>query len=823
MPSSRMTEPLERWFAVRGWEPFAFQRRTWEAQLAGKSGILQVPTGSGKTYAACLVPLLAVGADSAGPGSQVHSAGSGSPAGSPGPRLVYVTPLRAVARDVHRSLEEAAGGLGVTCRVETRTGDTPQSRRSRQREALPDVLITTPESLSLLISRAETDVQLQAVRYIVLDEWHELLSTKRGVQAELCARHIEAVSPRAVTWALTATLGNPEEAARAAVGTDREPMILRAEMPRPVDIEAVEPSTLDTLPWAGHLGLGMLGPLLDRLDRDTSTLIFTNTRSQAERWYQAIFEQADDFAAHIALHHGSIDSARRREVEDGVREGRVRWVVATSSLDLGIDFHPVETVVQIGSPKGIARLLQRAGRSGHEPGRRSRLLFVPTHGLELIELEAVRRAVSEGRVEPRRPRPAPLDVLAQHLVTLAAGPGFTADAAFFEVRRTAAYAGLARRAFDRVCAFIRYGGESLSEYPDYRRVVVDGGGLHHIADTRTARLHRASIGTITSRGMVRLQFTNRRKLGAVEEAFAARLRKGEVFHFGGYALEFVMMREGIAYVRRASRNGSPATATWVGAGLPYSQTLSAYVRDEIGRLGAGTQAAALAAEQARISALPAADDLLVESLSSREAEHLFFYPFEGTQLHEALGAVLSRRLSQRRPVTLTVTANDYGLELRAARGASLAELVDESLFAPGDLEAELEDAVNMSELAKRRFRGIAQIAGLVFPGYPGNPRRRYELQASATLFFEVFRNHDPGHILLEQARREAIDEELLGDRLREVMARCAAANILMSSPRRPGPFAFPLMVKELSARVSSESLAARVERMRRRWATGSSS
>jgi ATP-dependent Lhr-like helicase len=572
----------------------------------------------------------------------------------------------------------------------------------------------------------------------------------------------------------------------------------------------------------------MLDLLLDRLETSSSTLIFTNTRNQAERWYQALFERMGPFAGQIALHHGSIDAERRREVEEGVRGGTIRWVVATSSLDLGIDFHPVETVVQIGSPKGIARLLQRAGRSGHAPGRRSRLVFVPTHALELVELEAVRRALAEGRVEPRHPMEAPFDVLAQHLVTLAAGPGFLPQEAFAEVRATRAYESLERRDFDRVLRFIRDGGESLSQYPDYRRVL-ERDGRYRIAGDTQARLHRAAIGTITSRGMVRLQFTNRKPVGAVEEAFVARLRKGEVFHFAGHALEFVMLREGTAYVRRAARAASSPTATWVGSGLPYSQTLSAYVRQTIaGTAGAGgesthapgTHAAAVLAEQARISALPGDDELLVEILESREAEHLFIYPFEGTALHEALGAVVSRRISRDRPMTLTVTANDYGIELRAPRGSGLTDGLSPALFTTEGLLPDLQEAVNVGELAKRRFRGIAQIAGLVFPGYPGQPRRRYELQASATLFYEVFRNHDPGHVLLEQARREVLDTELLSARLAEVTARLSAARPRQVRLERPGPLAFPLMVKELAARVSSESLAARVERMKRRWMPG---
>jgi ATP-dependent Lhr-like helicase len=808
-PGGPVLPRLRSFFRRRGWEPFPFQEQLWEAQLQGKSGLLQVATGSGKTYAVALVPLVAAGLEEERNGI------------APGVRLLYVTPLRALARDITRSLREAAEELAPKLRVEMRTGDTPESLKRRQRSRLPEVLVTTPESLSLLLSHRESEAGLRKVRYLVLDEWHELLSGKRGVQAELASRHLEAVGSGVVTWALSATLGNMEEAAAAALGTNREPFALRGELKREVRLETIAPEAVTELPWAGHLGLGMVHKLLERLDRERSTLIFTNTRNQAERWYQEIFQRLGPEAPPMALHHGSIEGERRREVEEGVRAGTIRWVVATSSLDLGVDFYPVETVVQIGSPKGIDRLLQRAGRSGHRPGAPSRLIFLPTNALELLELEAMGEALLAGEVEPRRPLEAPMDLLAQHMVTLAAGPGFEAETLFREVTSCHAFRKMEREQFDELLAFVTSGGTTLKGYPEYRRVEYDG-DRYRVADEGVARRHRAAIGTITSRGMVRLRFTNRRELGLIEESFASKLRKGDTFFFAGRSLEFVMIREGTAYVRGSRARESVPMATWVGSGLPYSQVLGRRLRELLSRPPETGYLGELLALQHRRSALPKPGQLLIEFLSTSEGEHLFLYPFEGESLHESLGALLAHRISKRRAITVTVTANDHGLELRAPKETPFREAFTVELFSAAGVEQELREAVNLGEISRRRFRGIAQIAGLVFPGYPGEPRRRRELQASASLFYDLFRNHEPHHILLRQAERESLEGELLLPQLLRSLEQMRNSELLMRELPRPSPFCFPLMVKNLAARLSSESLARRVARLSRRWSPGAS-
>ncbi|HEU4537758.1 MAG TPA: DEAD/DEAH box helicase, partial [Polyangiaceae bacterium] len=406
-PPGASLERLRGWFLSKGWAPFAFQEEAWAAFRAGKSGLVHVPTGAGKTYAAYFGPLAET-----------------LDAGQRGLQIVYITPLRAVSRDIELALRAPVEALGYGLEVESRTGDTSSSARQRQKRRPPEVLITTPESLSLLLCQADAAAYFAGLRAVLVDEWHELLSTKRGTQVELALARLRRFAPGLRTWAMSATLANLREAARAAVGAGAEPALVTAPLARPVQVETLLPSEVDAFPWAGHLGLTMLEPVLEVIAKKGTTLLFTNTRSQAERWYQAIVEARPRWQDKIALHHGSLDRAERERVEGGLKAGTLRAVVATSSLDLGVDFAPVERVVQIGSPKGVGRMLQRAGRAAHRPGAPSELWLVPTHALELVEIAAARRALAAAAVEARAPLDRPFDVLAQHLVTCARGGGF---------------------------------------------------------------------------------------------------------------------------------------------------------------------------------------------------------------------------------------------------------------------------------------------------------------------------------------------------------------------------------------------------------------
>jgi ATP-dependent Lhr-like helicase len=472
---------LAGWFAANGWRAFDFQREVWNAYLDGESGMVHSATGSGKTLAAWLGPLAEwIEENAAFPRAEGKAAAL---------RVLWITPMRALAGDTAISLERAVQGLGLPWTVGLRTGDTSSAERAKQARRLPSALITTPESLSLMLSGPEAREKLSELRLVVVDEWHELLGNKRGVQAELGLARLRRWNPRLRTWGLSATLGNTQEALECLLaGTGGR--IVKGAGDKQVVMDTLVPPEVDGFPWAGHLGLAMLDHVVAAIDSARSTLVFTNVRSQAEAWYQGLLEARPEWAGVIGLHHGSLDADVRRWVEQGLKEGRLKAVVATSSLDLGVDFSPVERVLQIGSPKGVARLLQRAGRSGHAPGQVSRITCVPSHALEFVEAAAARRAAMAGRIESRRPVDRPLDLLAQHLVTIAAGEGFVEEEMKAEVRSARAFRDLTDAEWRWALDFVTRGGDALKAYPDYRKVALDERGVHRVPDAAIARRHR---------------------------------------------------------------------------------------------------------------------------------------------------------------------------------------------------------------------------------------------------------------------------------------------------------------------------------------------
>ena len=827
-PSKPPLDPADRlspdeWFRRRGWEPFGFQRAAWAAYSAGESGLIHASTGTGKTLAAFLGPVLEA-LDESGRAEVREGPGKGitralTDLGSPEPlRVLWVTPLRALSADTALSLEAPLHPLGLNWDVGTRTADTPATARGRQKKRLPTVLVTTPESLSLLLTYPDAREKFAGMRCVVCDEWHELFGSKRGVLAELALARLRAFNPALRTWGLSATLGNLDAALAALVGTGRPGRVIRGHVPKPVAVDAVLPPRVERFPWAGHLGLALVPQVVAAVDEGRTALVFTNTRSACEQWYQALLAARPDWAGQVALHHGSIDRAARDWVEDGLRAGTLRCVVCTSTLDLGVDFAPVDRVLQVGSPKGVARLLQRAGRSGHRPGETSRVTCVPTHAFELVEVAAARSAAAAGLIEGRDPVEKPLDVLAQHAVGSALAGGFRADDLLAEVRTAHAYRDLSAAEWEWVLDFVTRGGEALKAYPDYRRVEVRD-GLYAVTDPRIARRHRQSVGTITSEASVLVRFLRGPRLGTVDESFAARLRAGDRFDFAGRTLEFVRLHDLTAWVRRA-KEGATARPRWTGARLPISGELAAAVRAKLDDARRGVFAdPELAAVrpvldvQARWSRVPAAGEVLAERLTTRDGHHLFLYPFEGRLVHEAVAALAAYRLSRRRPQTFTLAANDYGLELVAPDPIDLDADGLKALLAPAGLADDVLESVNAAELAKRQFREVARVAGLVNPGLPHAGRSAKQLQASSGLFYEVFREHDPGNLLLWQARREVLERQFEVTRLRRALDRIAASRAVMTDPPRPTPFAFPLLVERMREAVSSEALADRVRRM----------
>ncbi len=798
------------WLASRGWQPFAFQREVWAAMAAGESGLLHATTGAGKTYAAWLGALQAL----ADAGSSTKTAAPLS--------VLWITPMRALAADTLRALQEPLPDLAPHWTVATRTGDTTSGQRTAQNKRLPNALITTPESLSLLLSRADAAASLGRVRVVVVDEWHELLGNKRGVQLQLALARLKHWNPGLMVWGMSATLGNLEQARHTLLGPQQPGRLVQGQTPKTLVIDTLLPPRAERFPWAGHLGLAMLAQVVREIEGSGSTLVFTNTRAQSELWYQALLQARPDWAGLIALHHGSLDRSVRDWVETSLKSGALRAVVCTSSLDLGVDFLPVERVLQIGSPKGVARLLQRAGRSGHAPGRPSRISLVPTHSMELIEGAAVRAAVQAGQIESRQPPLQPLDVLVQHLVTVALGGGFVPHELLLEVRSTAAYADLSAEAWQWALDFVSQGGASLTAYPDYHRVRPDELGVWRVPDARLARRHRANIGTIVSEASMVVQVLGGAKLGTVEEGFAARLKAGDCFLFGGRVLELVRVQDMTAWVKRASGK-RPAVPRWSGGRLPLSGALAGAVVDQLALAASGVfnspelQAAeAMLSVQRDWSALPTAQTLLAETLTSREGSHLFLYPFAGRHVHLGLASLLAWRVAQHAPRTFSMAVNDYGLELLCADAVDWPTLLPSLLAAPAnanDLLAEVHASLNASEMAQRRFREIARIAGLIFQSHPGEARSSKQLQASSSLFWEVFKKYDPSNRLLQQAETELLQLELDTTRLRESLARMASQTLVVKHLARPTPFAFPLLVERLREKLSNEILADRIARM----------
>jgi ATP-dependent Lhr-like helicase len=800
--------PIQAFFAARGWTPAPFQEATWAAFLAGESGLVHVPTGMGKTLSAWGGPLMELAADAARGSLQ------------PGLQVLYLSPLRALSRDLVHALQAPVVGMALPITVGSRTGDTTAHARQAQNQAMPHALVTTPESATLLLCRPDAPQLLGNLRAVILDEWHELMGTKRGTQVELLLSRLRTFAPRLRTWALSATLANLDQALEAAVGPGRPGRLVGEVRPRDLVIDALIPPRVDAFPWAGHLGMAMLEALVGAIDISTSTLVFTNVRSQTERWYQAILDLKPEWADRMALHHGSLERGDREAVEQGLRSGELRLVVCTSSLDLGVDFDPVDQVFQIGSPRGVARLLQRAGRSGHRPGARSRIVCVPTHALEMLEIEALRRAVADGAMESRRPLDRPWDVLVQHMVTCAMGGGFTPEGLWLEVRGTSAFARMTPQEYDWCLQMVTEGGRILSRYPEYRRVE-SRGGVFRVVDDRIARTHRMNVGTIVSDAGMEVVLGGNRSLGTTEEVFIASLRPGQKFLFAGRVLQLVRVRGQKADVKVAQ---GPVTTVprWGGGKLPITEVLSRAMRGLWEACAQGEaptsalmQAAApVLAAQRRLSRWPQAGGVLVEACETREGHHLFVFPMEGRLVHEGIAAVLALRLATRRPATFAYSVNDYGLELLCEDDYPWEEHLTPVLFDPEGLDADTEQTVNLAELARYRFREVARVSVLVPQNHVGKARSQRQLHGSASLLYDVFQQHDPDNLLLEQARREVMQRSFEQERLRRTMARLASGRVEVVRTVRPTPLAFPLIVERIGAKLSTEALVDRVARMK---------
>lgn len=811
-----------QWFANQGWQAFPFQQAAWEAYLRGESGIVNAPTGSGKTYS-LIVPILLefLRNHPTEPGKKKN-----------GLQAIWITPIRALTREIQSAATRAATALGLEWEIGIRSGDTSSSERSKQRNRPPELLITTPESLHLLLGSKDRDQFFSGLKVVVADEWHELIGTKRGVLVELALSKLRDLNPALKTWGISATIGNLDEALEVLVPKNATPLprqMIRADVKKDIKIITVLPAEVEKFPWAGHLGITLLDQVLPIIYGSQSTLIFTNTRAQCEIWYQRILEADPELSGLIAMHHGSLDRELRDWVEDALHQGILKAVVCTSSLDLGVDFRPVATIIQIGSPKGVARFLQRAGRSGHRPGAQSVIHFVPTHTLEIVEAAALRFAVEENSIEARFPYRSSIDVLIQYLVTLAVGgSGFIAEKVLEQIRQTHAYAEITDEEYQWCLNFITTGGNSLGAYDEYRKVIIEEvadatGQLHsvyRVDSKRIAMLHRLSIGAIVSESSLKVKYLTGGYIGTIEENFVSQLKTGEVFWFAGRSLKLVKIKGMEALVRKstAKRGKIPA---WQGGRMSFTNELSEHLRATIDLLHHQKYVNAelqnlqpLVELQAKRSAVPAKNQFLIEYFQDREGHHLLMYPYEGRAIHEGLSALIAYRLSQFTPISFTIAMNDYGFELLSDQPIPIEEALGSDLFNVLDLAADITASINSVELAKRRFRDIAAIAGLVFKGFPGHFKKEKHLQSSSQLFFDVFTKYEPDNLLLKQAYQEVRTFQLQEDRLKRALERINGQEVVFMQPSKATPFSFALIVDRLRERLTSEKLADRIKRMR---------
>jgi ATP-dependent Lhr-like helicase len=793
------------WFDRQGWQPHEFQLEAWHRYAEGFSGLLNAPTGSGKTYA-LLMPIL-----------ELTEASN-----NPGIRAIWITPIRALAKEIELAANRAIEALGKNWKVEQRTGDTSTAERAKQKKNPPEILITTPESLHLLLATKQGSKTFDQLEAIVIDEWHELLGGKRGVQVELALSRLRHHRPQLRVWGISATIGNLEEAQEVLLGVHPtvQSCIVKANIHKQLEVHTLLPDDIHSFPWAGHYGIKMLESVLPVIDKAESTLIFTNTRAQCEIWYQQLLEAKPDLAGIMAMHHSSMSKDIRSWVENALHTGDLKVVVCTSSLDLGVDFRPVESVVQIGSPKGVARFLQRAGRSGHRPGAVSSIYFLPTHALELIEAAALKDAVAEGIMESRSPVVRAFDVLIQYLVTIAVGDGLDPRRIYQEIITCHAYASVSPEEWSELVQFTVSGG-SLSQYEEHQRIVKGSDGIYRIANKHFALRHRLSIGTIVSDNDFIVQYVGGGRIGQIEEWFVSHLLPGDVFWFAGRALEFVRIKDNIVQVRKSNSKKGKVPA-WMGGRMPLSSMLSDKIRHNLNVFL--EQKDHLVPELAKLrplmdiqlsrSIIPSDKQLLIEYFESREGHHLIIYPFEGRFVHEGLGSLIAYRLSQIKPITFSIAMNDYGFELLSDQPIPIQEGLEKRIFTTDGLSQDIVQSINSGELAKRSFRDIAAIAGLLFKGFPGREKRERHMQSSSSLLFKVFQDYDPSNPLFLQAFEEARYQQLEEDRLRSCLNRIDKQSIQLIYPGKFTPLSFPIIVDRLRAKMSSEKLEDRVLKMK---------
>jgi ATP-dependent Lhr-like helicase len=775
-----LPEPFAAWFARRGWTPRPHQLAVLRDAGEGRSTLLIAPTGGGKTLAGFLPSLVDL---------------ARRPTGAAGLHTLYVSPLKALAVDVARNLLTPIAEMQLPVRVETRTGDTPLNRRARQREAPPDILLTTPESLLLLLSLPDARHLFAGVGAVVVDEIHALAGTKRGDQLALCLSRLAAMAPLARRVGLSATVAHPTplRAYLAPDGRADGATLIEVRGGAAPDLSVVLPE--GHLPWGGHMGLASAPEIFRRIREAHVTIVFVNTRAQAELIFQALWRLNEDTLP-IALHHGSLTVEQRRKVEAAMAAGKLRAVVATASLDLGIDWGDVDQVIQVGAPKGVARLLQRVGRANHRMDEPSRAVLVPANRFEVIECAAALEAVAAQELDGDPPRPGGLDVLAQHILAMACHGPFLPDDLYAEVTRAAPYAALTRRDFDDVLRFVEDGGYALRTYDRFRKLFRDAEGRVHVRDQRVVRQFRVNLGTIVETPMMKVRIRGGPVLGEVEEWFISTLRAGDSFIFAGQTLRFERLEATAAIVTRGGE-GEPRVPAYAGSRMPLTTWLAARVRailHDPDRWGALPDTVRQWLRlQRRHSALPARDGLLVETFPRGEGRwFLIAYCFEGRLAHQTLGMLVTRRMEKLGYAPLGYLATDYVL----AAWSAMEPLDVAPLFEEDILGEELEEWMAESSMLRRSFRNIATIAGLLQKNFPGQEKSGRQMTMNADVIYDVLRKYEPDHVLLRATRQEAAAGLTDVGRISLMLARARAGGIRHMRLDRVSPLAVPALIEE---------------------------
>ncbi len=798
------------WFKEKGWNAFAYQLEAWNKILDGESGIINAPTGSGKTYS-CGIGLIL---------DEIHRRNSGEKP-TKGLKIIWVSPIRALTKEIKYSLERAVESFDLNWAVEIRSGDTSTKERKEQLSNPPDVLITTPESIHILLATSGYSTFFKNLRAIVADEWHELMGSKRGVQVELAISRFRGMNLQLMIWGISATIGNLQESIEVLLGPNHpaKSSFVKSGIKKTIALETILPDEIENYPWAGHLGIKLLDKVIPIILKSKSTLIFTNTRSQCEIWYQRLLHRCIDLAGTLAMHHGSISCEIRDWVEDAIHKEKLKAVVCTSSLDLGVDFRPVETIIQVGSPKGISRFVQRAGRSGHQPHAVSKIYFLPTHSLEIVEGAALREAIATGIHEDRMPYIRSFDVLIQYLTTLAVSEGFIDKIIYKEVKQTHCFHSMTKAEWEWVLRFLRFGGNPLKAYDEYQKVdYVDG--LYKVTNKRIAQRHRLNIGTIVGDASLTIRFLNGKRLGTVEEWFIASMNPGDHFWFAGQALELIRIKDMTAQVRRGNVRKA-RVPSWGGGRFSLSSMLSEVIRkklcnyskdivDEMEMIALQS----LFAEQKSQSIMPTEDEFLIEYFETKLGHHIVMYPFDGMSVHEGMAALIAQRLSRKIPISLSIATNDYGFELLSPKKIDVEKLIDYDLFTTKDLFEDIQLSINAVEMGRRKFRDIAKISGLVFQGYPGKFKKERHIQSSSSLLFNVFQDFEPDNLLFLQTYEEVRTFQLEEGRLRNALEKISMQKLIINRPSGFTPFSFPIIVASLRReKMSSERLEDQVARL----------